>query len=90
MLCISHVYLIVWEAFTFYLYLLIRICYGMCECKCGQLTYVLTWAAISPVNALSYFSRQYPPHPLTAQYAVRTLKMQSPVCHISLLPGAAF
>ena len=44
-----------------------------------QLTYMLTWASVSPVNALSYFSRQYPPHPLTAQYAVRTLKMQSPV-----------
>jgi len=49
-------------------------------CVCvGQLTYMLTWVPISPVNALSYFSRQYPPHPLTAQYAVRTLKMQTPV-----------
>jgi len=52
-----------------------------------QLTYMLTWAVISPVNALSYFSRQYPPHPLTAQYAVRTLKMQSPVRQIFVTPS---
>lgn len=34
---------------------------------------MLTWARVSPIQALSYFSRQYPPHPISAQYAVRVL-----------------
>lgn len=40
---------------------------------CPELTYLLTWARVSPIKALAYFSRQYPPHPITAQYAVRVL-----------------
>ncbi|XP_046385278.1 phosphatidylinositol 4-kinase alpha isoform X2 [Ischnura elegans] len=39
-----------------------------------ELVYMLTWARVSPVRALSYFSRQFPPHPITAQYAVRVLE----------------
>lgn len=39
----------------------------------SQLNYMLTWAKVCPIQALSYFSRQYPTHPLTAQYAVKTL-----------------
>ncbi|VVC31966.1 Hypothetical protein CINCED_3A020388 [Cinara cedri] len=38
-----------------------------------ELVYMLTWARVTPVQALSYFSRQYPPHPISAQYAVRVL-----------------
>ncbi|XP_063216675.1 phosphatidylinositol 4-kinase alpha isoform X2 [Bacillus rossius redtenbacheri] len=39
----------------------------------NELVYMLTWARVSPIHALAYFSRQYPPHPITAQYAVRAL-----------------
>ncbi|XP_050552893.1 phosphatidylinositol 4-kinase alpha isoform X6 [Spodoptera frugiperda] len=38
-----------------------------------ELVHMITWARVSPVEALSYFSRQYPPHPLSAQAAVNTL-----------------
>ncbi|EEB20254.1 Phosphatidylinositol 4-kinase alpha, putative [Pediculus humanus corporis] len=38
-----------------------------------ELVYALSWSRVSPVQALSYFSRQFPPHPITAQYAVRVL-----------------
>lgn len=34
---------------------------------------MLWWAPVSPVQAVSYCSRQYPPHPITAQYAVKVL-----------------
>ena len=39
----------------------------------SQLNYMLTWSKVEPIQALAYFSRQYPTHPLTAQYAVKTL-----------------
>lgn len=38
-----------------------------------ELLHVLTWTPIQPILALSFFSRAYPPHPFTAQYAIRSL-----------------
>ncbi|XP_015519648.1 phosphatidylinositol 4-kinase alpha isoform X1 [Neodiprion lecontei] len=38
-----------------------------------ELVYMLTWARVSPIQALAYFSRQFPHHPISAQYAVRVL-----------------
>ncbi|KAI5696349.1 hypothetical protein M8J75_011820 [Diaphorina citri] len=38
-----------------------------------ELSYMLAWARVPPIQALAYFSRQFPPHPITAQYAVRVL-----------------
>ncbi|XP_015180131.1 PREDICTED: phosphatidylinositol 4-kinase alpha isoform X1 [Polistes dominula] len=38
-----------------------------------ELVYMLTWARVSPIHALAYFSRQFPHHPISAQYAVRVL-----------------
>lgn len=39
-----------------------------------ELVHMLTWAPMSPINALAYFSRQFPPHQITAQYAIRVLR----------------
>ncbi|XP_056639976.1 phosphatidylinositol 4-kinase alpha [Diorhabda sublineata] len=38
-----------------------------------KLVNMLTWARISPIQALAFFSRQFPSHPISAQYAVRVL-----------------
>ncbi|KAL1513897.1 hypothetical protein ABEB36_003236 [Hypothenemus hampei] len=39
-----------------------------------KLVHMLTWARVSPIQALGYFSsRQFPSHPISAQYAVRVL-----------------
>ncbi|CAH8523065.1 unnamed protein product, partial [Dicrocoelium dendriticum] len=38
-----------------------------------ELMQVLTWAPVAPIVALSFFSRMYPQHPVTHQYAVRVL-----------------
>lgn len=51
-----------------------------------ELTYMLTWARISPIQALSFFSRQYPPHPITAQYAVRMLSSYPPEVILFYIP----
>lgn len=51
-----------------------------------QLNYMLTWAKVGPIQALSYFSRQYPTHPLTAQYAVKTLHSHPPEAVLPYIP----
>ena len=38
-----------------------------------ELLHAVTWAPVQPIMALSFFSRAYPPHPFTAQYAIRSL-----------------
>ncbi|XP_065168456.1 phosphatidylinositol 4-kinase alpha isoform X3 [Atheta coriaria] len=38
-----------------------------------KLVYMLTWAKLTPIQALAFFSRQFPPHPITSQYAVKSL-----------------
>jgi len=40
----------------------------------AELSQSLLWTPVGPVKALSFFSRQYPPHPVTAQLAVRSLQ----------------
>ncbi|XP_050667764.1 phosphatidylinositol 4-kinase alpha isoform X1 [Leptidea sinapis] len=38
-----------------------------------ELVEMVTWARVTPVEALSFFSRQYPSHPLSAQTAAAAL-----------------
>ena len=47
---------------------------------------MLCWAAIPPVQAMAYFSQQYPPHPLTAQYAFRVLQSFPPDAILLYIP----
>ncbi|PVD31364.1 hypothetical protein C0Q70_06776 [Pomacea canaliculata] len=56
------------------------------EADAPELTHMMTWTTISPVLALSYFSRQYPPHPLTQQFAVRVLRSYSSDVLIFYIP----
>ncbi|KAK4878018.1 hypothetical protein RN001_010524 [Aquatica leii] len=51
-----------------------------------KLVQMLTWSTVSPVQALSYFSRQYPPHPITSQYAVRVLRSYAPEAVLLYIP----
>lgn len=51
-----------------------------------KLAHILTWDPVPPIAALAYFSRQYPTHPLTAQYAVRVLKEYPPDALLFYIP----
>lgn len=51
-----------------------------------ELNHMLTWARVSPIKALAYFSRQFPPHPITAQYAVRALGSYPPDTILFYIP----
>ncbi|KRZ02622.1 Phosphatidylinositol 4-kinase alpha [Trichinella zimbabwensis] len=51
-----------------------------------KLNHMLMWAPVSPACALSFFSRQYPSHPTTAQYAIRVLKQYHPSVLLSYIP----
>lgn len=51
-----------------------------------DLNHMLTWARVSPIKALAYFSRQFPPHPITAQYAVYVLSSFPPDTVLFYIP----
>jgi len=51
-----------------------------------ELVHTLTWSRVSPVAALAFFSRQYPPHPITAQYAVKVLSSYPPDAVLFYIP----
>ncbi|XP_077996530.1 phosphatidylinositol 4-kinase alpha-like [Glandiceps talaboti] len=56
------------------------------EADAPELTHSLVWKTVPPVVALGYFSRQFPPHPLTAQYAIRVLRSAPTELLLSLVP----
>lgn len=51
-----------------------------------ELIHALFWSRVHPVKALSFFSRQYPPHPITAQLAVRCLNSYPPDAVLFYVP----
>ncbi|CAH8540909.1 unnamed protein product [Heterobilharzia americana] len=52
----------------------------------SELSHILTWSPVAPVVALSFFSRMYPQHPLTHQYAVRVLADYPPDTMLFYVP----
>lgn len=51
-----------------------------------KLVHMLTWSRISPIQALAYFSRQFPSHPISAQYAVKVLSSYQPDAVLFYIP----
>ncbi|KAL5017409.1 hypothetical protein ScPMuIL_006998 [Solemya velum] len=74
--CVSHIPEAIWYLVTVH----------SIEADAPELAHVLNWAPVSPVMTLSFFSRQYPPHPLTAQYAVKTLRSYPPEALLIYIP----
>uniref|UniRef100_A0A0X3PB50 1-phosphatidylinositol 4-kinase n=1 Tax=Schistocephalus solidus TaxID=70667 RepID=A0A0X3PB50_SCHSO len=56
------------------------------EADIPELAHVLSWSPVPPVTAISFFSRMYPQHPLTQQYAVRVLTGYAPETLIFYVP----
>ncbi|VDO01955.1 unnamed protein product [Rodentolepis nana] len=56
------------------------------EADIPELSYVLSWTPVAPVTAISFFSRMYPQHPLTHQYAVRVLDTYAPETLLFYVP----
>ncbi|KAL5111912.1 Phosphatidylinositol 4-kinase alpha [Taenia crassiceps] len=56
------------------------------EADIPELSHILSWTSVAPVTAISYFSRMYPQHPLTHQYAVRVLDSYSPETLLFYVP----
>ncbi|KAM3184690.1 hypothetical protein ACTXT7_007851 [Hymenolepis weldensis] len=56
------------------------------EADIPELSYILSWTPVAPVTAISYFSRMYPQHPLTHQYAVRVLDTYTPETLLFYVP----
>lgn len=47
---------------------------------------MLTWAQITPIKALSFFSRKYPNHPIPVQFAIRNLLHYKPDVIMQYIP----
>ncbi|BHF57761.1 Phosphatidylinositol 4-kinase alpha [Sparganum proliferum] len=56
------------------------------EADIPELAHILSWSPVPPVIAISFFSRMYPQHPLTQQYAVRVLTGYAPETLIFYVP----
>ncbi|KAM7540134.1 hypothetical protein Aperf_G00000023823 [Anoplocephala perfoliata] len=56
------------------------------EADIPELSYILSWTPVAPVAAISFFSRMYPQHPLTHQYAVRVLGTYTPETLLFYVP----
>lgn len=51
-----------------------------------ELSHIVTWVPVQPILALSFFSRPYPAHPLTAQYAIKSLCSYPPEVVMAYIP----
>nr|XP_006818688.1 PREDICTED: phosphatidylinositol 4-kinase alpha-like [Saccoglossus kowalevskii] len=56
------------------------------EADAPEITNALIWKPVAPIDALAYLSRQFPTHPLTAQYAIRVLRSTPPELLLFLVP----